>query len=204
MNDDDVKMAFALLNSVEFQNKIIDSMPDVPDDMMPDFIRERLEMPELDEWPDATGEFGRTPTNPILTNRSWGQVSYLSRLIRDDGQRMVFHRAGSVAGAIDAFELISIDGKNYDVLYIDMYHRYQSKKAPEGYKLLDFADGITGTSQGISNFPHNLVMELAVAASNLFGAPIVSRVLKEFNAEEAIKTYAEKNNVTDLCASSYQ
>ena len=100
MNDDDVKMAFALLNSVEFQNKIIDSMPDVPDDMMPDFIRERLEMPELDEWPDATGEFGRTPTNPILTNRSWGQVSYLSRLIRDDGQRMVFHRAGSVAGAV--------------------------------------------------------------------------------------------------------
>ena len=204
MNDDDVKMAFALLNSVEFQNKIIDSMPDVPDDMMPDFIRERLEMPELDEWPDATGEFGRTPTNPILTNRSWGQVSYLSRLIRDDGQRMVFHRAGSVAGAIDAFELISIDGKNYDVLYIDMYHRYQSKKAPEGYKLLDFADGITGTSQGISNFPHNLVMELAVAASNLFGAPIVSKILKEFNVEEAIKTYAEKNNVTDLCASSYQ
>ena len=85
-----------------------------------------------------------------------------------------------------------------------MYHRYQSKKAPEGYKLLDFADGITGTSQGIANFPHNLVMELAVAASNLFGAPIVSKILKEFNVEEAIKTYAEKNNVTDLCASSYQ
>ena len=204
MNDDDVKMAFVLLNSVEFQNKIIDSMSYMPDDMIPDFIRKRQEMPEVDEWPEATGEFGRTPTNPILVNRSWGEVSYLSRLVRNDGQRMVFHRAGSVEGAIDAFELISIDGKNYDILYMDMYHRYQSKKAPAGYKLLDFADGITGTSQGISNFPHNLVMELGVAASSLFGAPIVSKVLKEFNAEEAIKTYNEKNNVTDLCGISYQ
>ena len=204
MNDDDVKMAFALLNSVEFQNKIIDSMSYMSDDMMPDFIKKRQEMPEVDEWPEATGEFGRTPTNPILVNRSWGEVSYLSRLIRDDGQRMIFHRAGSVAGAIDAFELISMDGKNYDILYIDMYHHYQSKKAPEGYKLLDFADGITGTSQGIHDFPNNLVMELAVAASNLFGAPIVSKALKGFNTEEAIKTYAEKNNVTDLCGSSYQ
>ena len=204
MNDDDVKMAFALLNSVEFQNKIIDSMPYMPDEMIPGFIRKRQEMPELDEWPEASGEFGRTPTNPILVNRSWGEVSYLSRLVRDDGQRMVFHRAGSVEGAIDAFELISIDGKNYDVLYIDMYHRYQSKKAPEGYKLLDFADGITGTSQGISNFPNNLVMELAVAGSNLFGAPIVSKVLKEFNTDEAVKTYEEKQNVSGICGRSYQ
>ena len=88
---------------------------------MTDYARERHAMGEVDMWPNATGEFGRTPTNPILVNETWGEITYLSRLVTPDGQRMIFHRLGSGAGALDIFELISVDGTFYARLYVDMY-----------------------------------------------------------------------------------
>lgn len=141
--------ALHLLNSVEMQNELADSFSQYQGD----FMKYRYAMGDVDTWPDAQGEFGRTPTNPILVNKTWGEITYLSRLVTADNQRMIFHRAGSVAGAIDAFELVSVDGKFFDVLYVDMYHRHCSKKAPTGYSLLEFVDGITGTSENNPAFP---------------------------------------------------
>lgn len=89
--------------------------------------------------------------NPILVNETWGEITYLSRLLTADGQRMIFHRKGSVAGAIDAFELVSGDGKFFDRFYVEMYHRHCSKKAPTGYTLLEFVDAITGTSERVAS-----------------------------------------------------
>ena len=44
------------LNSVELQNELIDDFPFI----QADYIKERHAMGEVDEWPNAQGEFGRT------------------------------------------------------------------------------------------------------------------------------------------------
>ena len=173
--------ALKLLNSVELQNELIDDFPFI----QADYIKERHAMGEVDEWPNATGEFGRTPTNPILVNRTWGEITYLSRLVTADGQRMIFHRVGSALGAIDIFELVSEDGKFYDRLFVDMYHRHCSKKAPAGYTLLKTLDGITGTSELIPDFPDEICSTLIHMAIRKFGAPIVSYSVANFDGDQA-------------------
>lgn len=175
--------ALHLLNSVEMQNELADSFSQYQGD----FMKYRYAMGDVDTWPDAQGEFGRTPTNPILVNKTWGEITYLSRLVTADNQRMIFHRAGSVAGAIDAFELVSVDGKFFDVLYVDMYHRHCSKKAPTGYSLLEFVDGITGTSENNPAFPARVEDTLIETAINKFGAPIVSPSVFDFDDKQAAK-----------------
>ena len=175
--------ALYLLNSVEMQNELADSFPQYQGD----FMKDRYAMGEVDEWLNAQGEFGRTPTNPILVNQTWGEITYLSRLETSDGQRMIFHRIGSVAGALDAFELVSADGKFCDRLYVDMYHRHCSKKAPTGYTLLEFVDGITGTSENNPAFPDRVEDTLIETAINKFGAPIVSPSVFDFDVKQATK-----------------
>ena len=181
--------AIYLLNDVDLQNEI--GAEDPYEKFLPSFIRERYEMGEVDEWPEAHGEFGRTPTNPVLVNKTWGEITYLSRLLTADGQRMIFHRIGSIAGAIDAFELVSVDGKFSDVLYADMYHRHCSKKAPTGYTLLEFVDGITGTSENNPAFPERVKETILRTALNKFGAPIVSPAVFDFDAQQAAKLLGE-------------
>jgi len=190
--------AIVLLNSIDLQNKLIAGMAHMSEEFLPDFALERMAMGEVDEWPNARGEFGRTPTNPILTNRTWGEITYLSRLATVDGQRMIFHRLGSVAGAIDAFELVSVDGKFFDVLYADMYHYNCSKKAPVGYNLLEFVDGITGTSENNPAFPARVEETLFRTAINKFGAPIVSPAAFDFNAAQAAKLIGQARSGNNL------
>ncbi|MBQ7454037.1 MAG: hypothetical protein IJS69_03160 [Selenomonadaceae bacterium] len=190
------RRAIFILNDIDLQNKLIDAMPHMTEDFLPGFAKERMAMGDVDEWPEAKGKFGRTPTNPILTNRTWGEITYLSRLETADGQRMIFHRLGSVAGAIDAFELVSVDGKFFDVLYVDMYHHNCSRKAPTGYNLLELVDGITGTSENIPDFPAHVTEAVVKTAINKFGAPIVCQAVFDFNREQAAKLIneARRNN----------
>ena len=190
--------ALWLLNNIELQNKIIAQMPYMNENLMPSFAKERYEMGEVDEWPNAQGEFGRTPTNPILVNRTWGEITYLSRLVTSDNKRMIFHRVGSMTGAIDAFELVSEDGKFFDVLFVDMYHNHCSKKAPLGYTLLEFLDGITGVSENNPDFPEQISKTVFETAINKFGAPILSPAVFDFDRDAAaklIKTARKGNNL---------
>ena len=180
--------ALRLLNDSGLQNKIIANMPYMAEDFMSPLMKERYAMGEIDEWANAEGEFGRTPTNPILVNRTWGEITYLSRLLTKDNQRMIFNRVGSIENLIDAFELVSVDGKFFDVLYMDMYHHTCSKKAPAGYTLLERLDGITGTSEHNPDFPNHLLDTLYKAANSKFGAPIVSPEVTKIKLEEARKT----------------
>ena len=176
-----------LLNNIDLQNELIAQMPYMSEEFLPSFAKERYAMGEVDEWPNAKGEFGRTPTNPILVNRTWGEITYLSRLATADNQRMIFHRVGSMEGAIDAFELVSVDGKFFDVLFVDMYHHNCSKKAPVGYTLLEFVDGITGTSENNPAFPAQVSEAVFKTALNKFGAPIISEAVFDFDRDQAVK-----------------
>lgn len=192
------RQAIYLLNDINFQNKIIADMPHMSEEFLPSFAKERMAMGDVDEWPDAQGEFGRTPTNPILVNRTWGEITYLSRLVMADNKRMIFHRIGSVAGAIDAFELVSEDASFVDVLYVDMYHYNCSKKAPKGYSLLEIVDGITGTSETVPGFPMNILQALVKTAVNKFGAPIVCPVVFDFDVDKATKLLNKARHGTNL------
>ena len=192
------KQALELLNSTKLQNKIIETLPYMSEEFMFEFEKKRYAMGEVDEWPNAQGEFGRTPTNPVLVNETWGEITYLSRLVTADGQRMIFHRVGSSIGAIDIFELVSEDGKFYDVLFLDMYHLHCSKKAPAGYTLLDELDGITGTSESISFFPKQIDHVLSQTALYKFGGKIVSAAVKNFDREQAAKTIDKARQASNV------
>ena len=192
------KRAIFILNSIELQNKIIAELPYMSEKFLPDFAKKRMAMGDVDEWTNANGEFGRTPTNPILVNNTWGEITYLSRLITNNNKRMIFHRIGSIVDAIDAFELVSEDAEFVDVLYLDMYHRNCSKKAPTGYKLLEIVDGITGTSETIPGFPMNILEPLVKTAVNKFGAPIVNPLLFDFDEKKAAKLLDEARRGNNL------
>ena len=172
--------ALTFLNNVELQNEYIDDFPFI----QADYIKERYAMGEVDEW----------PTNPILVNETWGEITYLSRLVTTDGQRMIFHRLGSAGGALDIFELVSENGTFYDRLFVDMYHRHCSKIAPTGYTLLKTIDGITGTSERIPDFPDDVCATLVRMAINKFGAAVVSYSVANFDEFEAAEFLKRARN----------
>jgi hypothetical protein len=120
-----------------------------------------------DEIPGATGDFGKVPTNPIPVNGPIGEIKYLGRLKLKNGPGIIFHRLGSVTipqfeYPIDAFEIVSSDGKFWDFLYVDFYHPRRSTQAPKGYVLPKFNKflgqlGIAyGTLSRDPNFPYTI------------------------------------------------
>lgn len=91
---------------------------------------------ECDELPNTTGEFGRTVTNPIPVNGPIGEIKYLNRLNTEDGG-ILFHRLGAI-NSIDIFETVSVNGKYWNILYLDMYHPRRSTKVPNGFSFGKF------------------------------------------------------------------
>jgi hypothetical protein len=103
----------------------------------------------VDQVKGATGEFGRSITNPIPVNGALGQQIYLSKLRTETGERLLFHRLGSessTSGMVDLFEVLSFDGKVNEVLYLNLYFSKRSTKTPKGYKLSKTFSPITGTA----------------------------------------------------------
>lgn len=104
-------------------------------------IKEILSGDSCDEIPNSTGDFGRTLTNPVPVNGPVGEFKYLNRLRCSNG--FIFHRLGSVnqediQGNIDVFEIVSVDGRTWDVLYLHFYHPRRSTKLPTGFTFSEF------------------------------------------------------------------
>lgn len=111
---------------------------------------------DCDEMLGAQGEFGRIDTNPIPVNGSLGQQIYLSKLRTSTGSRLLFQRLGSTGnhvGMVDVFEVISFDGKVHEQLYLELYNKRRSRKAPKGFTLAEGFSPITGTHVQVPNFP---------------------------------------------------
>lgn len=120
-----------------------------------------------DKLPNATGEFGSI-TNPIPVNGPLGEIKYLGKLRGKTGHAVFFHRIGSATSdvtshPVDIFELVCLDGTQWNKLYFDFYHPRRSNLAPKGYSLmpynkqikmdLPFAYGVTSL---LANFPYDL------------------------------------------------
>jgi hypothetical protein len=91
---------------------------------------------DCDEISGSYGSFGLVSTNPIPVNGSMGEIKYLNRLRKARG--FIYHRLGSVSSKIsknilDAYEIVSFDGQDWDILYFDIYHPRRSTRIPEGY-----------------------------------------------------------------------
>lgn len=175
---------------VRFLGSEVDQNNTIPDHARPQ-ITNGL---NCDEFPNARGEFGRTPLNPIPTNGPLGEVIYLSklrtqakqswwRLRKVNGSPIMFHRVGTqrgIAGDVDAYEVISLDGTVHETLFLSMYHPRKSKKVPSGYFMatnFDSVDIIYGVNFAVENFPEKLDVHIRSWSKELFRMPFpVDRV----------------------------
>jgi hypothetical protein len=112
--------------------------------------------PAYDRDPKGTGPFGLVETNPIPTNGPVGQIAYLSKLETASGQRLLFHRLGSI-GKIDAFEAVSFDGREWFILFVDMYHPRKSRLSPDGLRFTQTLAQFSGFTTYCENFPYDFI-----------------------------------------------
>lgn len=115
-----------------------------------------LANPAFDKDPKGTGPFGLVETNPIPANGPIGQLAYLSKLETAGGQRILFHRLGSI-GTIDAFEAVSFDGREWFILFVDMYHPRKSRLAPDGMRFTQALAQFSGFTTYCENFPYDFI-----------------------------------------------
>jgi hypothetical protein len=148
---------------------------------LPENFRQVLaESPSCDRIPNAFGEFGRTLTNPIPVNGPVGELVYLSRLETLDGSAIAFHRIGAF-DKVDVFEVLSEDGRHWDVLYLSLYFARKSKQVPSGYRMMtDKARRalIRGTTLRVDDFPNGIYSAALECTKRLIGIPIGDSRLK--------------------------
>jgi len=189
------KKLFALLEDDTEQNKTL-----------PELIRGPIAGGlSCDELPTARGEFGRTPSNPIPTNGPLGEVMYLSRLRTDAGSPIMFHRVRAEEGPepgkpVDVYEVLSLDGKVRETLFLSMYHPRKSRKVPHGYAYAAKLDGenfIYGVSHIVPRFPAKLDAHIRKWQMDRFGAPMpVHRVREAVNGSRfSISVLEEADDV---------
>lgn len=141
-----------------------------------------------DELPNARGEFGRTPSNPIPTNGPLGEVIYLSRLRTVTGNPVMFHRVRAedgIVGAVDVYELLSLDAKVHETLFLSMYHPRKSRKVPRGYTYapkIDPNNFTYGVNHIVERFPAKLDAHIRKWQMEMLGIPLpVGRVREAIN-----------------------
>jgi len=99
---------------------------------------------ELDELPTSEGEFGFSPNNPIPLSSISDSRAYLEKLIyiKPGASQYTWERAGSlqskiVSTPVDQYNLLDTESKVVKTIFIWTYNKVNSKKAPEGFGLMD-------------------------------------------------------------------
>ena len=104
-------------------------------------VESRKDGVDTDDIPKAYGPYGLCKTNPVPTRGIPGSNEYLSRLRTKDGRSIESSRIGSTgaedvtSGAIDMYS-ISSGGVSLGTVYLCPYHKRNSGKAPEGFRLV--------------------------------------------------------------------
>ncbi len=182
-----------LLNDDGWQNRMY------PPELFPGLSEDR-ETP--DELPGASGAFGRDAHNPIPCNGPIGELTYLSRLrLSGTGEKVFFHRAGSVGSAVsenplDIFEVISLSGRFYDVLYMDMYHPGKSGKQPAGYIAEDSVEELRGLTNASRDFPENLYADILDESLCVLGIPLVDEDVRQIDIERARESIRQRRTLS--------
>ena len=101
----------------------------------------RKDCVDTDDIPTGYGPFGVCKTNPVPTRDVRGSNEYLARLRTKDGRPVESSRIGSMSaedvtsGMIDMYNIRS-GGVNLGAVYLCPYHKKNSGKAPEGFRLV--------------------------------------------------------------------
>jgi hypothetical protein len=104
-------------------------------------VESRKDGVDTDDIPKGYGPYGICKTNPVPTRGIPGSNEYLARLRTKDGRSIESSRIGSTtaedvtSGAIDMYS-ISSGGVNLGTVYLCPYHKRNSGKAPEGFRLV--------------------------------------------------------------------
>lgn len=169
---------------------------------------------DCDEIPTAVGEFGMVSTNPIPVNGPLGEIKYINRLRNKDGFKFLFHRLGPIAKensnwSIDVYELVSLDGKTWGILYLDMYHPRRSIKVPGSYKFSKYDElhdrlpvGF-GTNHRDPRFPFS-ISKFIEKDYDIFGTGIFNKRLAEHcdeflkDKEKFIRPESHKAKIADI------
>lgn len=133
--------------------------------------------PGCDIVPGGHGQFGRCATNPIPVNGLVGEFVYLNRLRSASGVVYMYHRLGSTisdvtGNCLDMYELVSVDAREWCVLFFDMYHERRSAISPAGMALLSWSEmnkefkmlvkmPMLGVNGLVSSFPQGLAAVMA-------------------------------------------
>lgn len=133
----------------------------------------------VDEIPSSFGNFGHAITNPIPVNGSLGEVLYLSNISTKSGHKVFSHRIGS-AKNIDIFEIVSINGDFWDILYLNMYYIRKSRKVPTGYKFQNGDDILLlrSTAYYLPEFPNDFHSVLTNFSETILGMSIADKDAK--------------------------
>ena len=140
--------------------------------------------PSCDYVPNAFGDFGRMLTSPVPVNGPVGELVYLSRLEMADGGAIAFHRLGAF-DKVDVFEVVSENGRHWDVLYLSLYFARKSKQVPSGYRMMtDKArrNLIRGTTLYVDGFPKGAYAASLECTKRMVSIPIGDTRLKSFDA----------------------
>ncbi|WP_144641090.1 hypothetical protein [Bordetella genomosp. 13] len=112
--------------------------------------------PAFNKDPNGTGPFGFIETNPIPVNGPIGQLAYLSKLETQSGQRILFHRLGAM-GTVDVFEAVSFNGREWFILFADLYHSRRSRLTPDGFRFTKDVGQFSGFTNFCEDFPYDFI-----------------------------------------------
>ena len=123
---------------------------------------------DCDEVPGGQGPLSSLG-NPIPVNGPIGEIKYLGKLRGKTGNALLFHRLGSVSSPavetpVDVYEVVCLDGTQWNRLYFDSYHPRRSNLAPPGYTLVPYNKDLGmdmpfafGVNELVPDFPFGLV-----------------------------------------------
>jgi len=138
-------------------------------------------------------------------------MAYLSMLETNAGDRLMFHRLGSiikddsVSGPtmVDVFEAVSYPGNKWFIFYLDFYHPRRSKATPDGFKFTEKLIQFSGFNKFMNNFPYSFVefknreresgLSVAYIPISMVSAAIEKRIfIRPSFHEELLKTVKSK------------
>lgn len=148
--DNALREAFGLINRMigdeKFQLELLDPV-----------MKEMIESaPAYDKDPHGAGPFGFTESNPIPVNGPIGQLAYMSKLETQSGQRILFHRLGAM-DTVDVFEAVSFNGREWFILFVDLYHPRRSRLVPDGFRFTKELGQFSGFTNFCEDFPYDFV-----------------------------------------------
>lgn len=152
---------------------------------------------DCDQLPNGRGVFGSLE-NPIPVNGLIGEIKYLVKLRGTSGEPLMFHRIGSMGSPVvddpvDCYEVVCMDGTQWNHLHFDCYHPRRSNICPPGYTLMPFDKSLGmdipygfGCNSLVSDFPYGLPSAIVSLYGESPGRALARRV------EERLQAYSFK------------